>query len=99
MSPSFISPVEATITSSARQFSSCAAVEVRVVGTGTAHAVVANAGCANACTGEQGIRDAEKMAEIAAHELNCRADDVIVASTGLIGSNLPMDKMEAGIKD
>ena len=69
-----------------------------VVGTGTAHAVVANAGCANACTGEQGIRDAEKMAEIAAQELNCRADDVIVASTGLIGSNLPMDKMEAGIK-
>lgn len=69
-----------------------------VVGTGTAHAVVANAGCANACTGEQGLRDAEKMAEIAAHELNCRADDVIVASTGLIGSNLPMDKMENGIK-
>ena len=70
-----------------------------VVGTGTAHAVVANAGCANACTGEQGIRDAEKMATIAAQELNCRADNVIVASTGLIGSNLPMDKMEAGIKD
>jgi glutamate N-acetyltransferase/amino-acid N-acetyltransferase len=69
-----------------------------VVGTGTAHAIIANAGCANACTGEQGIRDAEKMAEIAAQELNCRADDVIVASTGLIGSNLPMDKMEAGIK-
>ena len=69
-----------------------------VVGTGTAHAIVANAGCANACTGEKGIRDAEKMAEIAANELKCRADDVIVASTGLIGSNLPMDKMENGIK-
>lgn len=69
-----------------------------VVGTGTAHAIVANAGCANACTGEQGIRDAEKMAEVTAHELGCRADDIIVASTGLIGSNLPMDKMEAGIK-
>ncbi len=69
-----------------------------VVGTGTAHAIVANAGCANACTGEQGLRDAEKMATIAAEELNCRADDVIVASTGLIGSNLPMDKMEKGIK-
>ena len=69
-----------------------------VVGTGTAHAVVANAGCANACTGEQGIRDAEKMAIITAKELNCRADDVIVASTGLIGSNIPMDKMENGIK-
>ena len=70
-----------------------------VVNTGTAHAVVANAGCANACTGEQGIRDAEKMAQIAADALGCRQDDVIVASTGLIGSYLPMDKMEAGIKD
>ena len=70
-----------------------------VVGTGTAHAVVANAGCANACTGEQGIRDAEAMASITANELGCRQDDVIVASTGLIGSNIPMDKMEAGIKD
>ena len=70
-----------------------------VVGTGTAHAIVANAGCANACTGEQGLRDAEKMAELAAKELNCRQDDVIVASTGVIGVNLPMDKMEVGIKN
>ena len=70
-----------------------------VVGTGTAHAIVANAGCANACTGEQGLRDAEQMAEIAAKELNCNQDDVIVASTGVIGVNLPMDKMEIGIKN
>ena len=74
-------------------------VSRKVVASGTAQAVVANAGCANACTGEQGLRDAEKMADIAARELNCKADDVIVASTGLIGSYLPMDKMEAGIKD
>ena len=70
-----------------------------VVGTGSAHAIVANAGCANACTGEQGLRDAEKMAELAAKELNCRQDDVVVASTGVIGVNLPMDKMEVGIKN
>ena len=70
-----------------------------VVDTGTAHAIVANAGCANACTGEQGLRNAEKTAEIAAEELNCRSDDVIVASTGIIGVNIPMDKMDAGIKD
>ena len=74
-------------------------VSRKVVATGKAHAVVANAGCANACTGERGLRDAEQMASIAAGELNCRADDVLVASTGLIGANLPMDKMEAGIKD
>ena len=70
-----------------------------VVNTGTAHAIVANAGCANACTGEQGLRDAEKMAEVAAEELHCRQDDVVVASTGVIGVNLNMDKMTAGIKD
>lgn len=70
-----------------------------VVGTGSAHAIVANAGCANACTGEQGLRDAEQMAEITAKELNCNSDDVIVASTGVIGVNLPMDKMEVGIKN
>lgn len=70
-----------------------------VVNTGTAHAIVANAGCANACTGEQGLRDAEKMAEITANELHCRQDDVIVASTGVIGVNINMAKMETGIKD
>ena len=41
-------------------------VSKKVVATGTAHAIVANAGCANACTGEQGLRDAERMAEITA---------------------------------
>ena len=69
-----------------------------VVKTGTAQAIVANAGCANACTGEQGLRDAEEMCKITANELNCREDSVIVASTGVIGVTLPMDKMEAGIK-
>ncbi|MBR1729275.1 MAG: bifunctional glutamate N-acetyltransferase/amino-acid acetyltransferase ArgJ [Selenomonadaceae bacterium] len=69
-----------------------------VVKTGKAQAVVANAGCANACTGEQGLRDAEEMCKIAAKELNCREDNVIVASTGVIGVTLPMDKMENGIK-
>lgn len=69
-----------------------------IVGTGSARAIVANAGCANACTGEQGLRDAEKMCEIAAKELNCHDNEVIVASTGVIGVHLPMDKMEAGIK-
>ena len=70
-----------------------------VVNTGTAHAIVANAGCANACTGEQGLRDAEKTAEVTAEELHCRQDDVVVASTGVIGVNLNMEKMTAGIKD
>lgn len=74
-------------------------VSKEVVATGTAHAIVANAGCANACTGQQGLDDAHKMAQIAAAELGVNADDVIVGSTGVIGVNLPMDKLEAGIKD
>lgn len=74
-------------------------VSKEVVATGTAHAIVANAGCANACTGQQGLDDAHKMAQIAADELGVNADNVIVGSTGVIGVNLPMDKLEAGIKD
>lgn len=74
-------------------------VSKEVVATGTAHAIVANAGCANACTGQQGLDDAHKMAQIAADELGVNADDVIVGSTGVIGVSLPVDKLEAGIKD
>ena len=66
---------------------------------GKARAIVANAGCANACTGEQGMKDAKRTAEIAAKALGCAADDVLVASTGVIGVNLPMDKLEQGVKD
>ena len=69
-----------------------------VVKTGKAHAIAANAGCANACTGEQGDKDARAMQSITAEALGCQADDVIVASTGVIGVNLPMDKMEKGLK-
>lgn len=73
-------------------------VSREVVKTGSAHAIVANAGCANACTGEVGLANARKMAALAAEELGCQADDVLVGSTGIIGVNLPMDKMAAGIK-
>lgn len=73
-------------------------VSREAVKTGKAHAVVANAGCANACTGEQGMKDARAMAAIVAEELGCAASDVIVASTGIIGVNLPMDRMESGIR-
>ncbi len=73
-------------------------VSKEVVATGTAHAVAANAGCANACTGEQGEKDARATQEILAEALGCTAEDVIVASTGVIGVNLPMDKMERGLR-
>ena len=74
-------------------------VSKETVATGSARAIVANAGCANACTGKQGMDDAYKTREIAAKELGINADDVIVGSTGVIGVTLPMDKLENGIKD
>lgn len=61
-------------------------------------AVVVNSGNANACTGEQGAKDALTMAEITARELNIRTEEVLVSSTGVIGVYLPMDKLAAGIK-
>ena len=73
-------------------------VSREVVKGGKAHAIVANAGCANACTGETGLANAKKMAAIAAAEVGCAPSDVLVGSTGIIGVNLPMDKLEAGIK-
>lgn len=65
---------------------------------GKARAVVANSGNANACTGERGLQDARRMAELTARELNINSDLVLVASTGRIGIPMPMDKVEKGIK-
>lgn len=64
---------------------------------GQARAVVVNAGCANAATGEPGMADAREMAAVTARELGCRPNEVVVASTGVIGVRLPMDKVRAGI--
>ncbi len=57
---------------------------------GTARAVVANSGCANCCVGEQGLVDAKEMTALAARHLGVDEDDVLVASTGMIGVELPM---------
>ena len=69
-----------------------------VAATGTAHAIVSNSGCANACTGAQGDADAKKTQEVAAAALGCDPLDVIVGSTGVIGVPLPMENVEAGVK-
>src|SRR5438094_1003233 len=62
-----------------------------------ARAIVVCSGNANACTGEQGLADARRMTELAARELGCRSEQVLVASTGVIGRPLPMPVLEAGI--
>ncbi|HHV63127.1 MAG TPA: bifunctional glutamate N-acetyltransferase/amino-acid acetyltransferase ArgJ [Firmicutes bacterium] len=65
---------------------------------GRAQAIVANSGNANACTGEVGMRDALRMAEVAAAELKLAPGMVVVASTGVIGVRLPIGEIEAGIR-
>lgn len=64
---------------------------------GVLKAIVVNAGNANACTGEPGMRDARAMARIAAAELDCSAEEIAVCSTGVIGVPLPLDLVSAGI--
>jgi glutamate N-acetyltransferase/amino-acid N-acetyltransferase len=66
---------------------------------GRLRAIVVNSGCANACTGEQGLADARTMAREAAKALGVPEGEVLVASTGVIGHYLPMDKVVHGIRD
>lgn len=68
-----------------------------VVAGGHAHAVVVNSACANACTGAPGLADTREEAEQVASLLGCRAEEVLVASTGIIGMRLDMDRLLAGI--
>ncbi len=60
-------------------------------------AVVANSGCANACTGSAGLADVEATAQAVAHALGCTTDQVLALSTGVIGKRLDVDKVRAGI--
>ena len=69
-----------------------------VVKGGRVQAILANSGCANACTGAQGLRDAELSALATAGELGIDPRHVLVASTGVIGRPLPMDRLLAGMK-
>jgi glutamate N-acetyltransferase/amino-acid N-acetyltransferase len=77
----------------------CAAPVVisrQVVAGRTARAVIANAGNANACTGEQGLADAREMAALVGRKIDVDPTQVLVASTGLIGVTLPMDLIRDG---
>jgi glutamate N-acetyltransferase/amino-acid N-acetyltransferase len=64
---------------------------------GLVRAIVVNSGCANACTGAAGMSDALQMATETAARLGCQPEQVLVASTGVIGVNLKMDKLVPGI--
>ncbi|GAB5490278.1 MAG: bifunctional glutamate N-acetyltransferase/amino-acid acetyltransferase ArgJ [Phototrophicaceae bacterium] len=61
-------------------------------------AVAINTVSANAATGQEGLDNSRKMAELVAEKINCDPEQVFVMSTGVIGSHLPMDKIQAGIE-
>jgi glutamate N-acetyltransferase/amino-acid N-acetyltransferase len=64
---------------------------------GRLRAIVVNSGNANACTGEQGERDAIAMAQAAADKIGCDPHEVAVASTGVIGVPLPVDRIAGAV--
>jgi len=64
-----------------------------------ASAIVVNSGCANACTGDAGMQAARDMALETARLVKCPAEQVLVASTGVIGVALPIEKVRAGLPD
>jgi len=67
------------------------------IGDGKARVVIANAGNANACTGSVGLRDARRTADLVAKELGGLSEEVLVASTGVIGQQLNMEVIEGAI--
>lgn len=66
---------------------------------GTVRAIIANSGNANACTGNMGLDNAHREAELVAKELGINPDEILVASTGVIGTPLPMDRIERVIPE
>jgi glutamate N-acetyltransferase/amino-acid N-acetyltransferase len=64
---------------------------------GVAQAILASSGCSNVCTGEQGLRDAREMTEVVAKHLRIPDERVLVASTGVIGRYLPMEKIRPAL--
>ena len=64
---------------------------------GLARAIAVNSGCANACTGNEGLQAARAMAAETARLVGCPPEQVLVASTGVIGVALPLDKLRTGL--
>jgi glutamate N-acetyltransferase/amino-acid N-acetyltransferase len=64
---------------------------------GRARAIVCNSGCANACTGDAGMQVSRRTVEYVASQLGCRPEEVLVASTGVIGVDLSLQKVTDGV--
>ncbi|MEE8553047.1 MAG: bifunctional glutamate N-acetyltransferase/amino-acid acetyltransferase ArgJ [Desulfobacterales bacterium] len=74
-------------------------LDMERIKSGVSQAVIVNSGNANCCTGDQGMQDAITMARLAASELGISEDLVLVASTGVIGEPLPINKIEIAVPD
>jgi glutamate N-acetyltransferase/amino-acid N-acetyltransferase len=72
-------------------------VSMEHVRSGVAQAIVASSGCANVCTGEQGVRDAREMTKLVGELLRIPAKHVLIAATGVIGVPMPMDRIRTAL--
>jgi glutamate N-acetyltransferase/amino-acid N-acetyltransferase len=72
-------------------------LDMKRIKTGKGQAIIVNSGNANACSGDQGMRDAREMAAIAASSLNLKESSVYVCSTGVIGTPMPMERIRPKI--
>jgi len=72
-------------------------LDMAKVKSGKGQVIIANSGCANACTGKRGLADARATADVAARNFGLKPDAVYVASTGVIGEFLPVPKISTGI--
>lgn len=72
-------------------------LDMKRISSGKAQAIIINSGNANACTGPQGLKDAEEMTELTAKGMNLKKGLVYVCSTGVIGACMPMDRVREGI--
>ncbi len=70
-----------------------------LIQSGQARAIIVNSGNANCCTGARGMEDARAMGQAVANDLKISSDQVLVASTGVIGAPLPIDKVTAAIPE
>lgn len=74
-------------------------LDMELIKSGVCQAIIVNSGNANCCTGERGMRDAKTMTRLAASELGISSDLVFVASTGVIGAPLPIEKIKTSVHD
>ncbi len=75
----------------------CVLENRRKIKKGPVRALVVNSGCANTCTGTEGEKNYHTVCRDVARTLNCKADDIIFASTGVIGPQLPMGRITKGL--